>query len=83
MQNRPKIDIAIRREEDRMNFEIGDYKLALIPVEKGTQIYDFLALEQFITRVAKESYTSIIQRDILEKNLASLNKPESTDEVSS
>jgi hypothetical protein len=72
MKTRPSIDIAITREDDKIKFAIGKYELKLIPTKENTQRYDFLALEQFITRVAKEEYKKIIERDVLEKNLASL-----------
>ena len=79
--NIPRVEIKIRRLGEWMQFEIGNMKFKT--KEIGNCTYDLVSLEQFITRVAKESYTNIIQRNILEKNLASLNLPESTDELSS
>lgn len=72
MQNRPKLDIAITREDNKMKFAISKYELKLTPVKEGTQRYDFLALEQWITKVAKLEYTRLIERDRLQKDLQSL-----------
>lgn len=79
--NIPRVEIKIRRLGEWMQFEIGNMKFKA--KEIGNCTYDLVSVEQFITRVAKERYKSIIQRDILVKNLASLNLPESTDELSS
>lgn len=73
MQNRPELDIAIVREGGKMKFSIGNFQLKLIPVEKGTQRYDFVALEQFLTKVATIKYEEIVRREGLIKDLASLD----------
>lgn len=76
MLNRPKIDITIVREGNRMKFTVGNASLALIPVEEGRQVYDFLALEQFITRIAIIEYGAIVKREQIKKDLASLLEPD-------
>ena len=72
MQDRPQINVRITRENNRINITVGNKKIALLPVDNTTQLYDFVALEQWITRVAKYEYNKIIKRDQLEKDLASL-----------
>lgn len=75
----PRICIRVRRLGDYLQLEIGNMKLKNKSI--GNQEYDLVTLEQFITRAATYSYEKIIERDILIKNLASLDKDK--DELSS
>lgn len=59
----PRIDVKITREDDKIKIKVGKFELKLLPVEDKSQTYDFLALEQFITRTAKLLYLDIVKKD--------------------
>ena len=66
----PKLDIKITREGDKLKFAIGKYELRLITLDNGkNQTYDFISLEQFITRVAQIKYNEIVKNEQVKKDL--------------
>ncbi len=72
MQNRPKINVSIVRKDDKVQITVGNASLVLIPVIEGGQVYDFLVLEQFITRIAIGEYSKIVRKEQIKKDLESL-----------
>lgn len=72
MTSRPELDIKIIREGNSIKLSMGKYELKLLPTKEDSQHYDFVALESFITVLAKFEYGKIVKREQIKEDLKSL-----------
>lgn len=59
----PQIGIKITREDDWIKIKVGKYQLKLKQLDQKSQTYDFIALEQFITKTAQLLYSDIVKKE--------------------
>lgn len=65
----PKIGAKITREDSWIKIKIGKYQLKLKELDERSQTYDFLALEQFITKTAQLLYSDIVKKEQAKKQV--------------
>jgi hypothetical protein len=57
----PQIPIKITRKDNKLKLVVDKYTLELKELEGYSQQYDFVLLEQFLTKTAQIMYTKIVQ----------------------